>query len=93
MPENDILEFVKLLERSLSTIEIGDDKRAELQRDIDTVKIQVKSKHPYLGILKESLASIQRILEGVSSDVIASKLLLHLPELLSLLENVEIPGF
>ncbi len=47
--------------------EIQQEKREELKSDVSTIKSQLDSPKPKVGILSESLASVKNILESAST--------------------------
>lgn len=74
----DIEQLVKLVEALRTTIDsigIEDTDKNELESEISTIESQAKSPNPKNSIIGESLASIRRILEGASGNLIASGLL------------------
>ena len=77
-----LIEFINLLKSKLPALEISDDDKSEIDTDIATIDVQMKSKRPKTGIIKESLLSIKRILEGASGAIVASELLKYIPILL-----------
>ena len=79
--QKQLLEFIELLKDKLPDLEISDDDKPEIEADIATIEAQMKSSRPKDGIIKESLSSIKRILEGASGAVIANELLKYLPAL------------
>lgn len=79
--QEQLSEFIELLKTKLPDLEISDDDKTEIEADIATIDAQMKSSRPKDGIIKESLLSVKRILEGVSGAVIANELLKYLPAL------------
>ena len=79
--QKQLLEFIELLKDKLPDLEISDDDKPEIEADIATIEAQMKSSRPKDGIIKESLSSIKRVLEGASGVVIANELLKYLPAL------------
>ena len=76
--EFDIGQVGKLIEALKSTIEVvGIDQQGkqELESEISTLEAQAKSPKPKNSIIGESLASVRRILEGASGNLVASGLL------------------
>lgn len=71
----NINNFISSLKNNLKDIELDSELSEELQAEISTVEIQVKSPKPKEGIIKESLSSISRILEGASGSVVGQLLL------------------
>jgi len=50
---------------------LGDDERAELESEVQTLEAQVASPKPKKEIIHPSLQSAKHILEGVASSVTA----------------------
>ena len=76
--EFDIEQLAKLIEALRNTIDaVGVDKdgKEELDSEISTLEAQIKSPKPKHSIIGETLASIRRILEGASGNLVASGLL------------------
>lgn len=65
--KKDILEITNLLKEFLDKQELQQDQRDELRSDISTIKSQLDSPKPKVGILSESLSSVKNILESVST--------------------------
>lgn len=80
--EKQLSEFIKLLKTKLHELEISRVDKSEIEADVLTIEAQIKSSRPKTGIIRESLKSIKRILEGASSGVIATGLLKLLSTLL-----------
>ena len=69
-----ILKFVADLKSQLSELKLDADTQAEVQADIETIETQIKSPRPKYAIIKECLASLRTILEGIAGNVIAALL-------------------
>lgn len=67
--------FISELKSQLESIDLGEEERQELTAEISTVEIQAASPKPKEGIIKESLGSIRRILEGASGGAIGQLLI------------------
>ena len=78
-------EFIKLIKEQLPELALANDDESEIKSDIATLESQVVSSRPKSGIIKESLLSVKRILEGVTGSVVAQQLLLYIPALLAAL--------
>ena len=72
-----ILDEVK---NHIKDLNVGSDTEQELEAEIQTVEVQIKSPKPKYGIIKESLMSIRKILEGAGGSI-AAQLLLQLGSL------------
>jgi len=70
-----LLEFIELLKSKLPELEISEDDKSEIEADVATIEAQMKKNRPITGIVRDSLLSIKRILEGASEAVIATGLL------------------
>ncbi len=76
--EFDIEQVEKFVEALKSTIEIlglDENGKKEAASEIATLEAQVKSPIPKQLILRESLGSVRRILEGAAGNLVASGLL------------------
>jgi hypothetical protein len=82
-----IEDFIKQLKIQLDDLNLNRDDKAEIISDIGTIENQMVSSRPKQGILKESMLSIQRILEGASGNILAQQLLQHVPTILVGLEK------
>ena len=71
----NVNNFISSLKENLSDIELDDEASKELDAEISTVEIQIASPKPKKGIIKESIGSIRRILEGASGGAIAQLLI------------------
>ncbi len=81
----EVSQFLEFLKEKLVDLELNNDDASEIQADISTLELQVDSSRPKVGIIKESLLSIQRILEGASGAIAAQQLLQYVPVLLKVL--------
>ncbi len=81
----EINKFIKFLNEKLPDLVLNNDDESEIKSDITTLESQIDSSRPKSGIIKESLSSIQRILEGASGTVVAQQLLPYIPALLATL--------
>lgn len=79
----DISEFVKLLERKITQLNVSVDELSEIQADIATLKAHVNSKKPKFNVIKESLLSIKKILEGATGSIVASEFLRNLTTIIA----------
>lgn len=80
---NDLLGFIEILKTKLPELELRAEDKSEIEADIATLHAQLDSARPKENILKESLSSIQRILEGATGAVVAHQLIPLIPPLLS----------
>jgi len=71
----NISKFISDLKDNLGSIELDEESKKELNAEISTVEIQAASPKPKEGIVKESLGSIRRILEGASGGAIGQLLI------------------
>ena len=65
--KQSLTEILNVLNDFVSRQEIQQEKREELKSDISTIKSQLDSPKPKVGILSESLASAKNILESAST--------------------------
>lgn len=82
--KNDIAKFIDLLKPKLADLRLGPEEESEVQADIVTIEAQLSTSRPKPTILKESLLSIQRIVEGAAGAIVAQQLLPYIPALLAL---------
>lgn len=73
------------LRGNIANLGISSDQAAELEADIGTIECQTNSTKPKTNILKESLASIRKILESAMGGVAANQIYTRIPEILQLL--------
>jgi hypothetical protein len=76
--EFDIGQIAKFVEALKSTFEVlGLDEvgKKEAKSEIATLEAQISSPNPKQSILRESLSSVRRILEGAAGNLVASGLL------------------
>lgn len=69
----DLNAFLEAFSQDISKIN-DQVVAAELQSDVDTIKVQNSSPAPKKGIIKECLGSIKTVLEGAAGNVLASYL-------------------
>ncbi len=81
----DITKFIEELKDSLVELKLDDDSLQELNADINTVDAQLTSAKPKISILKESLFSIQRVLEATAGSSIGGHFATQIPEIIALL--------
>ena len=78
---DSVAQFIKALRSELPTLPIGDDVNRELSSDMATVEAQIVSPNPKDNIVRASLGSIRRILEGAGGGAAAQLLLIQLQSL------------
>ncbi len=81
----DLLGFIN---SNYSQLKLPEEKEQEFQADIKTIEAQVSSPKPKRSILKESLASMRVVLEGVMVQVIAQQILDKLPVIEQMLQSI-----
>ena len=74
-------QFIKTLRNELPSLNMEKESNRELSSEIATVEAQISSPNPKSNIIRESLSSIRRILEGAGGGV-AAQLLMQLQGLL-----------
>jgi len=82
---NDIealLKFLADMKSQLSELKLDADSQAEVQADVETIETQIKSPRPKFTVIKECLASLRTILEGIAGNVIAALLAQQISTLL-----------
>lgn len=81
----EIKDFLELLKQGLPKLELNNEDESEILSDISRLESQIESSRPKQGIIKESLLSVQRILEGAAGGVLAQQLLSYIPALVAAL--------
>lgn len=91
--ENADLSCVKLflesIKKQLHEIELPAQDRQELESDISTALAQVESPKPKHRIIRESLNSIRRILEGTGGQIAGKLLMDHGPSISQYLSQIQ----
>lgn len=64
----ELKKLISNLETVLPNLALSQDKKSELQSEIDTLSAQSSSPNPKKEIVKESLSSIRNILEGAGES-------------------------
>ena len=77
-------EFIDSLKIRLPDLKLEAADNSEIKADISTIEAQINSTKPKANILRESLLSIQRILENAAGGLVASEFLKYIPGLLAL---------
>jgi len=77
-----INKFIADLKGQLPELKLDAETQAEVEADVETIKAQVKSPCPKHVIIRESLLSLRRILEGVAGSAIAALLVQQIVALL-----------
>ncbi len=80
-----ISDFIDILKSKISELGLAPDDESEINSDLNTMKSQIASSRPKSGIIKESLISIQRILEGAGGALVAQQLLPLIPSIIAAL--------
>lgn len=73
--------FISKLRATIPQLFISNDKALELKAEVETVETQSKSPNPKPNIIKQSLSSIRRILEGAGGNI-AAQLLIELGKII-----------
>lgn len=71
---DSLMTFVAAIRESMHDTNMESDQLEELTGELDTLSAQAKSPRPKVAILKESLLSIQRIIEGAAGGAIVQYL-------------------
>jgi len=74
-------EFIALLKDKIPELQLETGDKSEIEADIATIEAQIASNRPKSGIIKESIGSIRRVLEGAAGTFAATELLKYLPAL------------
>ncbi|MDN4592145.1 hypothetical protein DBA29_27060 [Xenophilus aerolatus] len=78
----DLTKLVESIASSLSGLSLSQPDTQELLAELATLRSQLDSPKPKVGIIKESLASVRTVLEGAAGNLVASDLLARLGPLL-----------
>lgn len=78
----DISRVLDNLTRAIDALELDGESRGELDAEVATTRAQLASPRPKDGVIRGSLATIQRILEGASGNA-AGTLLVEVGRLLA----------
>lgn len=79
----DLMTFLQLLREKIPDLTLNEDNRTEIDADVKTIEIQLASRRPKKSIIRESLTSIRKILEGAGGGLVAAGLLKYIPLLLA----------
>lgn len=80
--KNEIEDFINSLKSHIEELGIKREDESEFNAELKTIEAQIKSERPKNTILKESILSIQKILEQAAGAVIAANLLKYIPPIL-----------
>lgn len=83
---DELKRFLSDVREKLSSINLEEDDRQEIESDISTLDSQIKSSRPKNKIIHESLGSIKRILESVAGSIITQELLIQIHVLLAMFQ-------
>jgi len=72
---DDLRKIVADLRDNLEEFKLQRAERSELEADIQTLSAQAASPRPKISIIKESLASVRNILEGIVGNLAAAAIL------------------
>ncbi len=72
---NELDNILQLINSSSGMINLSAQQKSEFDAKIQEIKNEIVSKNPNKSVISKGVDSIKRILEGVSSNVIASGLL------------------
>jgi hypothetical protein len=79
----EVAAFIEEVKKAIPRLELEEEAQAEIVAEIRTVESQITSPKPKTGIIKESLKSIGRILEGAAAGAIGTGLLSALAQFFS----------
>jgi hypothetical protein len=83
---NDIRSFLEILKTKIHELNLSSDDELELNSEVATIESQLSSSRPKKGIIKETLLSIKKIIEGAAGGIVAGELLKYIPTLLTYLK-------
>lgn len=70
-----VAKFVEALKNTIEILGLNESGKKEAESEIAALEAQIKSPNPKQSILRESLCSVRRILEGAAGNLVASGLL------------------
>jgi CHAT domain-containing protein len=73
--QSQLEAIVQSLKTSIDDLELGDEDKAELEAEVQTLEAQLASPKPKKEVIRPGLQSVRRILEGAASQTTASGLL------------------
>jgi hypothetical protein len=79
--------IVDLIKEAMNSLPLGDDAKADLQSDIQTIEPQLSAARPKLPIIKECMRSMLAILETTAHHAAAIILIHEISHYLSILSN------
>lgn len=74
-----LTEFIAVLKTNLEQLGLEKDRKGEIEAEIKTLEAQAASPKPKLGIVRESLATVRNVIEGIVGNLAAAAILGHLP--------------
>ena len=75
--------FLTAIQTKLNELQLTPESKQEIGADVETLRAQAESPKPKQSIIRESLSSIKRVLEGAGGGV-AAQLILQIAKLLGL---------
>jgi len=70
-----IAKFITELKDQLPALKLNKEAQAEVEADVETIQSQIKSPRPKSTVIKECLASIRTVLEGIAGNMAAALLM------------------
>lgn len=75
-----LTEFIAVLKDRMQQLGLDENSEAEVKAEIQTLEAQAASPKPKTGIVRESLATIRSVIEGITGNLAAAAILNHLPK-------------
>lgn len=82
--KNELKQFVELASKALEAAKTESPHWHEMKSDVDTLRAQAESPSPKRSIIRESLASLERLCENSAAGAIGTHLATYIPALLAL---------
>ena len=80
--KKNIEAIIDSIRKHITEFKLDNENKNQLESDLQTTEAQLKAPNPKPSIIKESLSSLKRILEGAAGGAIASGVVLQLTKLL-----------
>jgi hypothetical protein len=74
----DVQHLIEKIKDELPSIPTNDHQRSEIDRDLQTIELQLNSVKPRTAIVNEALRSMRSIFEGILAGLVANGMTAHL---------------
>lgn len=83
-----LMEFIRRLEEVIGELNLNSDDKMQAQAEIATVKAQTSAARPSRAIIRESISSLRRILEGAAGGAAGARANDWLGELINIIATL-----